>query len=175
MSSSVVVRDLQKRYGATPAVNGVSFEIPSGEIYGLLGPNGAGKTSTLECVVGLREPDGGQVEICGLDVGSHPRAARARMGVALQTTALQDKITPAEALRLFASFYDQAVPAGDLPTRLGLREGAAARFEGLSGGEPRRRAPPPPFVTGPGGARPDEPTAGLDPQARRDLHAHIRQ
>jgi ABC-2 type transport system ATP-binding protein len=105
MPPKVLVRDLHKRYDGVEAARGVSFAIEDGEIFGLIGPNGAGKTTTLECLVGLREPDAGTIEICGLDARRHPREVRERIGAALQTTALQDKITPREALALFASFY----------------------------------------------------------------------
>ena len=87
------------------AARGVSFEIADGEIFGLLGPNGSGKTTTLECIIGLREPDAGAIEVCGIDARRHPRDVKQKIGAALQTTALQDKITPREALTLFGSFY----------------------------------------------------------------------
>src|SRR5690242_14463521 len=107
MSAKVIVRDLKKRYGAVEAARGISFDVAGGEIFGLIGPNGAGKTTTVECVLGLREADEGTIEICGIDARREPRAAKQRMGAALQTTALQDKITPREALALFASFYQR--------------------------------------------------------------------
>ena len=103
MSAQVVVQDLEKRYGGVHAARGVSFEIEDGEIFGLIGPNGAGKTTTLECVIGLREPDAGRIEICGIDARRHPREVKQRIGAALQTTALQARITPREALKLFGS------------------------------------------------------------------------
>src|SRR5688500_11764943 len=105
MPAHVVVRDLHKSYDGVHAVRGVSFEIQSGEIFGSLGPNGAGKTTTAECIVGLREPEAGVREVCGLDARREAREVRQRIGVALQSTSLQDKITPREALRLFGSFY----------------------------------------------------------------------
>src|SRR4051812_8031681 len=105
MPSKVVVRDLEKRYGGVAAAHGVSFEIEDGEVFGLIGPNGAGKTTTIECVIGLRDPDAGRIEICGIDARQHPRQAKEKIGAALQTTALQDKLTPREALQLFGSFY----------------------------------------------------------------------
>ena len=104
-AGKVVVENLIKRYGATEAVRGVSFEVRDGEIFGLLGPNGAGKTSTLECVIGLRVPDGGTIHVCGEDAVAQPDRVKRRIGAALQSTALQDKITPREALKLFGSFY----------------------------------------------------------------------
>ena len=105
MSAKVIVRHLSKRYGAIEAVRDVSFTIKAGEIFGLLGPNGAGKTSTLECLVGLREADGGELTVCGLDVRKKPREVKEKIGVALQSTALPDQVTPREALRMFGAFY----------------------------------------------------------------------
>src|ERR671927_442198 len=101
-SGAVVVRELRKRYGDFEAVRGVSFDVAEGEILGLLGPNGAGKTSTLECVIGLRRPDEGTVHICGVDALADPDRVRQYLGAQLQATALQDKITPSEAIALFA-------------------------------------------------------------------------
>src|SRR5215218_11348866 len=105
MPSKVVVRNLQKAYGAVEAVRDVSFTIESGEIFGLLGPNGAGKTTSLECLIGLRDADAGTLEVCGLDVRKSPREVKQKIGVALQSTALPDQVTPREALKLFGSFY----------------------------------------------------------------------
>ena len=115
--AKVIVRDLKKRYDGVEAARGVSFDIEDGEIFGLIGPNGAGKTTTLECVIGLREPDAGRIEICGIDARQHPREVKQKIGAALQTTALQDKITPREALALF----------GVVLPRSGPRAGRAAR------------------------------------------------
>src|SRR5947207_9925491 len=112
MPGKVIVRELVKDYGSVRAVRGVSFEVAEGEVFGLLGPNGAGKTSTLECVIGLRRPDGGSVELCGMDALAQPERVKERVGVALQSTALQDQITPREALRLFGSFYRRRADVG---------------------------------------------------------------
>ena len=100
----LVVKNLRKRYGALEAVRDVSFEVGEGEILGLLGPNGAGKTSTLECVIGLRRPDGGTVEICGIDALAEPERVKQQIGAQLQATALQDKITPRDRLRFLGRF-----------------------------------------------------------------------
>src|SRR4051812_34776916 len=105
MALALSIQNLVKSYGRVQAVRGVSFDVQAGEIFGLLGPNGAGKTSTIECIIGLRKPDGGSISVCGLDSLRHPRQMKQRIGVALQATALPDKITPREALKLFASFY----------------------------------------------------------------------
>src|SRR3954470_14720476 len=103
--ASIRVGDLTKRYGPVPAVQGVSFEVAPGEIFGLLGPNGAGKTTILECLLGLREPDAGSITLNGIDARTNPLPARQQVGAQLQSAALQDKITPRQALGLFASFY----------------------------------------------------------------------
>jgi ABC-2 type transport system ATP-binding protein len=173
MSAKVIVRDLRKRYGPVEAVRGVSFDIQEGEIFGLLGPNGAGKTTTLECVVGLREPDAGAIEVCGIDARVRPRDVKQRIGAALQSTALQDKITPREALTLFGSFYARRTAPATLLERFSLGEKADAPFDTLSGGQRQRLALALAFVNDPDLVFLDEPTAGLDPQSRRELHDEI--
>jgi len=175
MPSKVVVRNLAKRYGTVEAVRDLSFEIQEGEIFGLLGPNGAGKTTTLECVIGLREPDEGTVEVCGIDARKHPRAAKQKIGAALQTSSLQDKITPREALALFGSFYHVRSGAGALLDRFGLVDKADAPFDSLSSGQRQRLALALAFVNGPELVFLDEPTSGLDAQSRRELHGEIRR
>src|SRR5947209_6924020 len=171
----VVVQNLIKRYGSVEAVRGVSFEIHDGEIFGLLGPNGAGKTSTLECVIGLRVPDEGRVFVCGEDAVTHPDRVKRRIGAALQSTALQDKITPREALKLFASFYPRHASPEVLIERFALTAKADAAYDTLSGGQKQRLALALAFVNDPEVLFLDEPTTGLDPQSRRDLHGAIRQ
>ncbi len=173
MPPNVIVRDLHKRYGSVEAVRGASFEIDEGEIFGLIGPNGAGKTTTVECLMGLREPDSGDIEICGLDARRSRREMKERMGAALQTTALQDKITPREALGLFGSFYQRAATPEQLIERFALADKADAPFETLSGGQRQRLALALAFVNEPDLVFLDEPTAGLDPHSRRELHGDI--
>jgi ABC-2 type transport system ATP-binding protein len=174
MGVTLAVKDLRKSYGSLQAVRGISFEAHTGEIYGLLGPNGAGKTSTIECIIGLRTPDAGAVTVCDLDALRYPRQVKQRIGVALQATALPDKITPREALRLFASFYERPVPVEDLIARFSLAEKADAKFETLSGGQKQRLAIALALINDPDVLFLDEPTAGLDPQSRRELHEVIR-
>jgi ABC-2 type transport system ATP-binding protein len=171
--SKVIVRDLHKRYGDVHAAQGVSFEIQDGEIFGLLGPNGSGKTTTLECVIGLRQPDAGDIEVCGLDARRRPNAVKQKIGAVLQTIALQDKITPREALALFASFYHDTAAPGGLLERFALEDKADAHFDTLSGGQRQRLAVALAFVNNPELIFLDEPTTGLDPQSRRELHAEI--
>jgi len=175
MPAHVVVRDLCKSYGGVAAVQGASFSVEAGEIFGLLGPNGAGKTTTVECLVGLREPDSGTLEVCGFDARRNPREVKQRIGVALQTTSLQDKITPREALRLFRAFYRDGAEPQDLLERFDLVAKADAPVDTLSGGQRQRLALALAFVNRPELVFLDEPTTGLDPQARRELHAAILQ
>jgi ABC-2 type transport system ATP-binding protein len=171
----IQVRNLRKRYGDVTAVEDVSFEINGGEIFGLLGPNGAGKTSALECIIGLRVPDGGSIEVCGLNALRQSREVKQRIGAQLQATALQDKITPREALRMFAAFYHQPANVEGLIERFSLKEKADARFETLSGGGKQRLGLALAFVNEPRVVFLDEPTSGLDPQSRRELHHLILQ
>src|SRR6476660_9652991 len=128
MPAKVAVKDLRKSYGDVQAARGVSFDIQDGEIFGLLGPNGSGKTTTVECIIGLRDPDGGEIEVCGIDARRHPRDVKQKIGAALQTTALQDKITPREALTLFGSFYQRRSAPQEVIDRFSLAPKADAAF-----------------------------------------------
>lgn len=175
MASKLIVRNLKKFYGNYPAVRDVSFEIAEGEILGLLGPNGAGKTSTLECVIGLRRPDSGTLQICGLDALADPEKVKEFIGAQLQATALQDKITPREALELFSAFYAKPAKTQDLIERFSLSEKADAPFDSLSGGQKQRLGLALAFVNNPQVLFLDEPTTGLDPQSRRELHGSIEK
>jgi ABC-2 type transport system ATP-binding protein len=173
VAAKLVVDNLHKRYGPIEAARGVSFDVQEGEIFGLIGPNGAGKTTTVECVLGLREPDSGRIEVCGFDARRRPQDAKQRVGAALQSTALQDKITPREALVLFGALYRDADAPEPLLERFALTEKADAAFDTLSGGQRQRLALALAFVNRPELVVLDEPTSGLDPQARRDLHDAI--
>ena len=167
------VQDLRKRYDGVEAVRGLTFDVQEGEVFGLLGPNGAGKTTTVECILGLRDPDGGHIEVCGIDARRHRRAVKQKIGAALQSTALQDKITPREALTLFGSFYERRASPVELLERFALTDKADVYFDTLSGGQRQRLALALAFVNKPELVVLDEPTAGLDPQSRRELHAAI--
>ena len=173
MTPKIAVRNLAKRYGAVVGVRDVSFTVQPGEIFGLLGPNGAGKTTTLECLAGLREPDTGELTVCGLDLRTSPHAVKEKLGAVLQGTALPDQLTPREALRLFGSFFRERVVPDVLLERFALREKADARFATLSGGQRQRLALALAFVNRPEVVLLDEPTTGLDPPARRDVQAEI--
>jgi ABC-2 type transport system ATP-binding protein len=169
----VAVHALFKAYGAVKAVDGVSFEIAPGEVFGLLGPNGAGKTTTVETILGLIAPDSGTVSVCGFDVGCQSHAARRLTGAALQSTGLQDGITPREALNAFAALYGARADTGGLLVRFGLEAKAGQRVGTLSGGQKQRLALALAFVNDPQVVILDEPTVGLDPQMRRELHEQI--
>jgi ABC-2 type transport system ATP-binding protein len=168
---AIVVDGLRKQYGSLTAVDGVSFVVEQGETFGILGPNGAGKTTTLEMIEGLTPPDGGEVAILGDPVWPNPARVQRRIGVQLQSTALFDLLSTREILELFCRFY--SLEPGDRPDRaldtVGLAEKADARVSELSGGQKQRVAIALALVHDPQVVFLDEPTTGLDPQARRAL------
>jgi ABC-2 type transport system ATP-binding protein len=163
------VNDLRKTYGSVHAVDGVSFEVRAGEVFGLLGPNGAGKTTTVEILEGLRSPDSGDVRVLGIDVGRQPEALKPRIGVSLQTAALYPKLTVVEVLDLFASFYPRRRPTPELIELLDLGEKRGAQTKNLSGGQRQRLSVALALVNDPDMVFLDEPTTGMDPAARRSL------
>ncbi len=170
-SGEVVIRvdGLRKHYGDVKAVDGVSFEVGKGEVFGMLGPNGAGKTTTIEVLEGLRTPDGGKAEVFGLDVTSHAESIKQRIGVQLQTVSLYPRLTVRELLDLFGSFYKKRVPTEKLIAAVDLGERAEARSMDLSGGQQQRLSIALALVNDPELVFLDEPTTGLDPAARRAL------
>ena len=170
----VVVRHLRKSYGRTVAVDGVSFEVARGEIFGLIGPNGAGKTTTMECVEGLRTPDSGTISVLGLDPVRDVRALQERIGVQLQEAQLQKRITVREAVDLWTALYRAPVDGGRLLDQLGLREKQHAWFMTLSGGQKQRLLIALALVNDPEVVFLDELTTGLDPQARRAIWELVR-
>ena len=163
------VRGLEKRYGETRAVDGVSFEVAGGSVFGLLGPNGAGKTTTVEILEGLRSPDAGEVRILGLDAVAGADALKARVGVSLQTAALYPKLTVAELLDLFRSFYGHGRATDELIGLMDLGEKRATRTSALSGGQRQSLSVALALVNDPELVFLDEPTTGMDPAARRAL------
>src|SRR6058998_527365 len=169
------VENLVKRYGDVEAVRGVSFTVEEGEVFGLLGPNGAGKTTTVEILEGLRTPDGGHVSVCGLDPQQNPDALKHEIGAALQSTSLPDKLRVMEALRLFASFYKRRRNPEELLKRFGLEEKRNAFYSQLSGGQKQRLALAIALINDPKVVFLDEPTAGLDPQVRREIYDIIEE
>lgn len=171
---AIRVEGLVKRYGTLTAVNGVSFEVKRGETFGLLGPNGAGKTTTLEIIEGLREADEGRVTVEGIDVRAQARQARSLMGIQLQEAGLFDKLTVAETIRMFSTFHRRHVPVQSLIERLQLQEKAKSFVHTLSGGQRQRLSIALALVNDPRVVFLDEPTTGLDPQARRHLWEIIR-
>ena len=165
--SIIEVFELIKRYGDQTAVDGVSFTVEQGEIFGILGPNGAGKTTTVECVEGLREPDGGSVRLLGLE--PHDPELRNALGAQLQESQLPEKLKVREAMELYSSFYRHPADWPELLDRLGLSGKHEARFRTLSGGQKQRLSIALALIGRPRIAVLDELTTGLDPQARRDV------
>ncbi|MFE9651308.1 ABC transporter ATP-binding protein [Streptomyces sp. NPDC006365] len=164
----IEVTGLRKSYGGRAVVDGVSFAVEEGEIFGILGPNGAGKTTTVECVEGLRIPDAGRVRVTGLDpVADHDAVSRV-LGAQLQESELQEKLTVREALELYASFYPSPADWRPLAERLGLSGKLDARFGKLSGGQKQRLFIALALIGDPKVVVLDELTSGLDPRARRD-------
>ena len=164
----IEVSHLTKRYGDRAAVDGVSFSVEEGEIFGILGPNGAGKTTTVESIVGLRTPDSGTIRVLGLDPGTDRDRLRAVVGVQLQESELPDRMTVREALELFASFYDDPADPRRLMDDLGLTDKRDTAYRHLSGGQKQRLSIALALVGQPRIAILDELSTGLDPQARRD-------
>jgi ABC-2 type transport system ATP-binding protein len=163
------VSGLHKRYGETHAVDGVSFEVPAGTVFGLLGPNGAGKTTTVEVLEGLRAPDSGEVRVLGIDAVHHPDDLKARIGVSLQTAALYPKLTVVEVLDLFRGFYPRGRGSDELIALMDLGEKRTTRTQDLSGGQRQRLSVALALVNDPELVFLDEPTTGMDPAARRSL------
>ena len=176
MAESVIqVESLFKNYGAVEALRGVSFEVAEGEVFGLLGPNGAGKTTTVEILEGLRTPDRGSVRVGGLDPQKAGDDFKQRVGAVLQSTSLPDKLRVSEALSLFSHFYRRRRDTGELLRRFQLEEKRHAFYSQLSGGQKQRLALALALVNDPQVLFLDEPTAGLDPQVRREIYTIIEE
>ncbi|MFI0141838.1 ABC transporter ATP-binding protein [Streptomyces luteogriseus] len=164
---AVEVQGLCKRYGDTSAVEHVSLEVRKGEIFGILGPNGAGKTTVVECIAGLRKPDGGHIRVGDLDPESQRSMVREILGVQLQDCKLPGRLRVGEAIRLFSSFYRDPADPEELLSEVGLTDKIQTYFENLSGGERQRLSIALALAGQPNIVIFDELTTGLDPRARR--------
>jgi len=168
------VRDIGVRFGGIIALDGVSFDVQQGEVFALLGPNGAGKTTTVEILEGLRSADAGSATVAGIDVTADPSGVKSRIGVQLQQSAFPENFLAHEIVELFALFYDRRVDSRALLRAVGLEDKAKQKSEKLSGGQRQRLSIAVAMVNEPQVLFLDEPTTGLDPQARRNLWELIR-
>jgi ABC-2 type transport system ATP-binding protein len=173
--SAIAVNDLHKSYGPVEAVRGIDLEVETGEVFGLLGPNGAGKTTTVEILEGLRPRTHGKVSVLGLDPALQSREIKNRIGVCLQATNLPDKMKVEEALELFGAFYDRQTDRKQLLERLQLWDKREAFYKSLSGGQKQRVALALALLNDPALLFLDEPTTGLDPQVRLEIHGIIQE
>ena len=171
----ISVEGLSKRYGDLKAVDGVSFGVRRGEIFGILGPNGAGKTTTLECIEGLVKPTSGKTAVLGIDTQREPETVKERIGVQLQASAYFDNLTLKEILDLFGMFYRRRVEPIALLERVNLADRANTTVAKLSGGQKQRFTIAATLVNDPDVVFLDEPTTGLDPQARRSLWEFVQE
>ena len=175
MEPAVQVENLVKRFGSFTAVDGVTFSVEPGEVFGILGPNGAGKTTTLEIIESLQKPTDGRVSVLGLDVQSDAAKVKTRIGVQLQASAYYDYLNLKEILALLGSFYPSKASPESLLDQVGLSDKFASRMSELSGGQRQRFGVAASLVNNPELVVLDEPTTGLDPQARRNLWGLIRE
>lgn len=176
MDRAIVVENLVRRYGALAAVDGISFAVPPGTIFGLLGRNGAGKTTTLECCIGIGKPSSGTIRVLGLDP-TRPRdlaALRPRIGVQLQATSLPEKAAVREVLELYAAYYGIPSRAAEMAARVGLDDKLDRQIAQMSGGEQQRLALARALARDPAVLFLDEPTASLDPAATKAIEDMIR-
>jgi ABC-2 type transport system ATP-binding protein len=171
----ISIRDLTKKYGDFEAVKGISFDVFEGEIFGLLGPNGAGKSTTLEIVETLRQKTSGTVTVNGIDLDKHPDRIKEIIGVQLQTSGYYPGLNLIELIALFGGLYNRRVHPLELLDSVNLRDKAKAKFKDLSGGQKQRFSIATTLINDPRIIFLDEPTTGLDPQARRNLWELIRQ
>ncbi|HEX79448.1 MAG TPA: ABC transporter ATP-binding protein [Dehalococcoidia bacterium] len=167
------VDNLVKKYGSIIAVDGIGFRVDSGEAFGMLGPNGAGKTTTVEIIEGLRTADSGQVSVLGMDVARVPAKIKQRIGIQLQAPSLLPLVSVEEILQLFGGFYERSLPVDDVLEMLSLQDSRKVLVKNLSGGQQQRLSVAMALINDPDIAFLDEPTTGLDPQARRGLWSVI--
>src|SRR5688572_14963882 len=175
MGNIIEVRSLVKKYGDRTAVDGISFSVSEGEIFGLLGPNGAGKTTTLEIIETLKPATSGEVAVDGCDVRRDAQKIRNRIGIQLQSAGFFPYLNLAELLEMFGVMYGIPVSAGDVLARFGLRHKSGEQYAKLSGGEKQRFSLATTLINRPRVVFLDEPTTGLDPQARINLWGVIRE
>lgn len=174
MNTIIQVEGLQKKYGEMAAVDGISFEVQEGEIFGMVGPNGAGKTTTIECLEGLRKPDRGMIRVLGMDPQNHGHALKECTGMQLQESNLPARMRVWEALDLYATFYPRAADWRKLLVQLGLEEKQNTPFSKLSGGQKQRLFIALALLPEPNLIFLDELTTGLDPQARHTIWDLVR-
>ncbi len=175
MAGIIEVKNLKKTYKDVDAVKGVSFSVKKGEVFGILGPNGAGKTTTLEMIEGLKQIDGGSATINGVNVAEDSYAVKEMIGIQLQSSSFFEKLSLVEILRLFSDLYVETKDANELLREVDLEEKAKAQVKQLSGGQKQRFSIASALVNDPVALFLDEPTTGLDPQARRNLWDLVKQ
>lgn len=168
-ATAIAVTDLVMKYADLTAVDGISFDVSEGEVFGILGPNGAGKTTTLECIEGLQQQTDGSLQVFGLDSQRDAWQIKQRIGVQLQSSAFFEFLNLSEILKLFGSFYERSIPSDDLLAWLDLEDKAKTQVKHLSGGQKQRFSIAVTLVNDPSLVFLDEPTTGLDPQARRHM------
>ena len=171
----IVAKELRKQYEDITAVDGISFEVRRGEVFGMLGPNGAGKTTTIEILEGMRDADSGQAIINGINVKDDPTAVKAIIGIQLQQNAFFDNLKLAEIVDLYARLYKAKIDPVEILSRVGLENRKNARYAHLSGGQKQRLSIAVALVNDPVVLFLDEPTTGLDPQARRQVWALVNK
>ena len=171
----ISVKNLVKKYGQFTAVNGISFEVNRGEIFGLLGPNGAGKSTTLEIIETLREKTSGEVWVNGFNIDESTEVIKKIIGVQLQTAGFYPNLTLTELIQLFVGLYQTQVDPQSLLKKVNLEDKANAKFKQLSGGQKQRFSIATTLINQPILVFLDEPTTGLDPQARRNLWDLIKE
>jgi ABC-2 type transport system ATP-binding protein len=171
----IEVNNLEKKYGDVKAVDGVSFGVEQGEVFGILGPNGAGKTTTIEMIEGLRKPNAGSIKVCDIDALKEPQRIKELIGVQLQATSLYDNIRVKEAIDLFGSYYKKSIPSEQIMAEVSLTEKKNSQVSKLSGGQKQRLSVGLALVNDPEVIFLDEPTTGLDPQARHNLWSIVEK
>ena len=171
----IEVNNLEKKYGDVKAVDGVSFGVAQGEVFGILGPNGAGKTTIIEMIEGLRKPNAGSIKVCDIDALKEPRRIKELIGVQLQATSLYDNIRVKEAIDLFGSYYKKSIPSEQIMEEVSLTEKKNSQVSKLSGGQKQRLSVGLALVNDPEVIFLDEPTTGLDPQARHNLWSIVEK